>query len=1161
MKRFINICIKPALLVPAVFLLSALGGNAEAQKYVRVTSADVLFDGAECILVCENEGKAMKTGASNSKYRDAVNVTIDRSTTPYSISIGAEEVSVITLEQATGGWYLHNVDLDKNGYLYVSTSGTDLNTGVNSNRAVWTISPSSTETTITNSSNSDRKIKYSTSNSRFAYYSNSDNTSLAVQLYMKEVVCEEPSALDYMAEDDLAMLYWEAPENGVPNGYEVTYQRKVTGSSPVSVLTQETDITLENLMPGTYSWSVRSKCGANTYSEAVQGEAFEIEAPATPYVSPVMNESYTVEGTQTLNKTLSFNAGNLTGNLSVSVKAETSSNGGQAVLQVSPSTISKADAEAEGGFTITLTTGILDFDIYEDTLIFSDGGNILNKSVFTIEAVPAQSVLLAESFNGCTGDKELYSPISQADNPGWTGSKLYADNGAVRVGSGGNNGDLQSPTLDLRLQHGAFTVVFFAKSHSSTEGKSMQVVSTADGKAVTQDFTLTSAYARYEATFENGAEATTLTFQPKAGTTGRFYIDSVAVYQIAEPSLSVKPISHIIYKEDETGHDTLSVRGAMLRQDVTVSCTNDRFEFSPASLDAQAVMSAAGAKIFLTYTGTQEKDTAILRLTSGMVQDSVQVYAERFVKTFPVQYNKPTVKPNGGIHDDSVRVIITTSVKEAAIRYTLDGTLPTEESTLYTDTFTLYESAVLKAAVFQPEYMVTEASVQEVSFTIRHLTPAPLPFDFTGGASDIRLDKGMRQEGLGSDYAAPCRLKFDGSGDYLLLAIADTPDSLYFDIKGNSTSGNYVFKVEASTDASAWTALKTYAGNGLKDGAVTEEAMPLDKEVRYIRWTYETKDKGNVGLGNIHVTKPITDPTLWLSPRVAVIPAVMEGTDSVAVRVTGAVLHQNLSVRLARNDRNAFRLAEISLDKDLVMNRRVGVNLHVVYTAQNAKGVDTALVYIESDEIRDSLRICASTAAVSASCEKPENLETVSVSANSATITFDRYIGMDYQYQFSKNQNDWSTPVTISSAAVNLEGLTPTTVYYVRLRTICSQTEVSAWCAPLRFSTKAPDNPNPDPDDPDPDDPDPDDPDPDKPTDNEDVSLAGVKIYPNPSHGEFYIELAESTLVEIYNATGLRVHAEAMPAGKHTLTLRAGGVHFVRLTTSASTVCQRIVIL
>ena len=33
MKRFINACIKPALLVPAVFLLTVLGGNAEAQEY------------------------------------------------------------------------------------------------------------------------------------------------------------------------------------------------------------------------------------------------------------------------------------------------------------------------------------------------------------------------------------------------------------------------------------------------------------------------------------------------------------------------------------------------------------------------------------------------------------------------------------------------------------------------------------------------------------------------------------------------------------------------------------------------------------------------------------------------------------------------------------------------------------------------------------------------------------------------------------------------------------------------------------------------------------------------------------------------------------------------------------------------------------------------
>ena len=73
--------------------------------------------------------------------------------------------------------------------------------------------------------------------------------------------------------------------------------------------------------------------------------------------------------------------------------------------------------------------------------------------------------------------------------------------------------------------------------------------------------------------------------------------------------------------------------------------------------------------------------------------------------------------------------------------------------------------------------------------------------------------------------------------------------------------------------------------------------------------------------------------------------------------------------------------------------------------------------------------------------------------------------------------------------------------------------------------------------------------------------MAGVKIYPNPSHGEFYIELGESTWVEIYNAAGLRVHTEMMSEGKHTLSLRASGIYFVRLTTPTSTLSKRIIVL
>ncbi|MBD5397550.1 fibronectin type III domain-containing protein, partial [bacterium] len=437
MKRFINICIKSALLVPAVFLLSVLGGNAEAQKYVRVTSATTCeAPTAPDIVDVDKDVAMLMWEAPTSGHPNGYEVTYQRNVSGSSpVSVVTQEPEIL-IENLLPGTY------------------------------TWSVRSQCGE--------------------------GSFSEAVQGEEFEIEWSCEVPTALESIVEEQEAMLAWDVPAGVEPQlGYEVVYQRKATGSIPVSMLTKETGIELENLLPGTYTWSVRSQCGEGFYSDAAQGEEFEIEAPA--YEGPI-------------------------------------------------------------------------------------------------------SVLLAESFNNCTGTNELYSPITKADNPGWTGSKIFADKGAVKMGSSSANGTLTSPTLDLRLQQGIYTVVFFAKSHSATEGKNLQVTSTTENGNVTRDFTLTTEYARYATTFVNGSASTTLSFQLKANTKGRFYIDSVAVYQPAQASLGVNPVSNILYKENEetTRHDTLSVRGALLTQDVTVSCTNDRFEFSPSLLDAEAVMSAEG---------------------------------------------------------------------------------------------------------------------------------------------------------------------------------------------------------------------------------------------------------------------------------------------------------------------------------------------------------------------------------------------------------------------------------------------------------------------------------------------------------------------------------------------------------------------------------------
>ena len=138
---------------------------------------------------------------------------------------------------------------------------------------------------------------------------------------------------------------------------------------------------------------------------------------------------------------------------------------------------------------------------------------------------------------------------------------------------------------------------------------------------------------------------------------------------------------------------------------------------------------------------------------------------------------------------------------------------------------------------------------------------AELPFSFNGGKADIENTDGLTQEGLGSDYNATSnpttKLKFDNTGDWLLLQFNERPGTLTFDIKGNSFSSGSTstFKVQASTDGSAFTDLATYTELGDTESKTFEN---LDENIRYIKWIYIEKGStngGNVGLGNISLTK------------------------------------------------------------------------------------------------------------------------------------------------------------------------------------------------------------------------------------------------------------------------------------------------------------------
>ncbi len=157
---------------------------------------------------------------------------------------------------------------------------------------------------------------------------------------------------------------------------------------------------------------------------------------------------------------------------------------------------------------------------------------------------------------------------------------------------------------------------------------------------------------------------------------------------------------------------------------------------------------------------------------------------------------------------------------------------------------------------------------------------ATLPFEFDGGKSDIATTVGLTQQGLGSDYNSTPKLKFDGTGDWMILKINEEPGMLSFDIKNNSFSGG-TFTVQESADGETYTDLKKYT---TIDGTQNEKLYPA-ATTRYIKWVYTEKSKGNVGLGSIALAKPDKTPSIVISEeQISLDAAEHEGTISVTYK-------------------------------------------------------------------------------------------------------------------------------------------------------------------------------------------------------------------------------------------------------------------------------------
>lgn len=225
-------------------------------------------------------------------------------------------------------------------------------------------------------------------------------------------------------------------------------------------------------------------------------------------------------------------------------------------------------------------------------------------------------------------------------------------------------------------------------------------------------------------------------------------------------------------------------------------------------------------------------------------------------------YNAPAAGISGTI-DVTYNNIADLSSAAVAF-YEEDGTTPATYAWLTTSfdeeknvTYNVAASEEAEARVAYLKVYVGEVYSDLVTIRQAKFVPAytTLPFAFDGGKADVEDTPGLTQSGLGSDYSASPKLKFDGSNDYLILQFNEDAGQLSFDIKGNSFSGG-TFTVQTSADGENYTDLKAYTD---LDAVATEE-IDIKSGVRYIKWIYTEKVSGNVALGNISLEKA-KDPT------------------------------------------------------------------------------------------------------------------------------------------------------------------------------------------------------------------------------------------------------------------------------------------------------------
>ena len=139
-----------------------------------------------------------------------------------------------------------------------------------------------------------------------------------------------------------------------------------------------------------------------------------------------------------------------------------------------------------------------------------------------------------------------------------------------------------------------------------------------------------------------------------------------------------------------------------------------------------------------------------------------------------------------------------------------------------------------------------------------------LPFSYDGGNPGTTIS-GLSQLGLGADYSTSPRIKFDTTGDYLIMNFNGVPGILSFKIEWNqgSIASRFpgTFTLKESPNGVTYSLVQLYDisnGSALTNTVTASELFAkLLTTSHFLKWIYTSKSNGNIGIGAINLTAGI----------------------------------------------------------------------------------------------------------------------------------------------------------------------------------------------------------------------------------------------------------------------------------------------------------------